>query len=144
MDTIDSIDRDLIALLETDARLPTAVLARRLDLSRSTVQDRLRKLEQRGVIAGYTVRYKDDFARRQITAHVMISVNPKLADRVVHALKQMPGLRSLHAVSGAYDLIAVIRGETTEAIDGMLDDIGRMTGIDKTMSSIVLSTKFER
>lgn len=141
---MDETDRNLLRLLEMDARMPTAALARRLGVSRSTVQDRLRRLEQRGVIGGYTIRLQDDFARRQITAHVLISINPKFADRVVHALKQMPRLRSLHAVSGVYDLIAVIRAETTEDIDGTLDQIGRMEGIEKTMSSIVLSTKFER
>ncbi len=141
---MDDTDRKLIALLEADARQPTAVLARKLDLSRSTVQDRLRRLEEKGIVGGYTVRLRDDFARRLITAHVMISVNPKFGDRVVHALKQMPGLRALHAISGVYDLIAVVRAETTAEIDAMLDQIGAITGIEKTMSSIVLSTKFER
>jgi len=140
---MDEIDQALLRLLEENARLPTAALARRLGLSRSTVQDRLSRLE-RGVIQGYTVRYRDAVAARQITAHVMISVNPKFGDRVTHALKQMVGLRALHAVSGPYDLIAIIRGDTTAAIDAMLDDIGRIQGIERTTSSIVLSTKFER
>lgn len=141
---MDAIDREILNLLEADARTPTAVLARKLGLSRSTVQDRISRLEEKGVLAGYTIRYDASYARRQITAHVMISINPKFADRVVHTLKQMSGLRSLHAVSGASDLIAIIRGDTTEAIDTMLDQIGRMDGIEKTTSSIVLSTKFER
>lgn len=141
---MDAIDRHLLALLEENARMPTAALARALKLSRSTVQDRIRRLEQRGIIGGYTLRVGEPHAQRQITAHVMISVNPKLADRVTRALKAMGGLRSLHAVSGAYDLIAIIRGESTQEIDAMLDAIGRVDGIDKTMSSIVLSTKFER
>jgi len=144
MQKMDDTDRELLRLLEMDARMPTAALARRLGISRSTVQDRIRRLEARGVIGGYTIRMREDVARRQITAHVLISVNPKFADRVVHALKQMSRLRSLHAVSGVYDLIAVIRAETTAEIDETLDQIGRMDGIEKTMSSIVLSTKFER
>lgn len=141
---MDAIDRQLIALLEENARMPTAALARRLKLSRSTIQDRIRRLEERGIIGGYTLRLAEAHARQLITAHVMISVNPKLSERVTRALKAMPGLRALHAVSGAYDLIAIIRGETTHEIDSMLDAIGRVDGIDKTMSSIVLSTKFER
>lgn len=141
---MDDTDRKLIALLEADARQPTAVLARTLRLSRSTVQDRIRRLEDRGIVGGYTIRLKDEFTRHLITAHVMISMNPKFAGRVVHALKQMPGLRALHAISGAYDLIAIVRAETTAEIDAMLDEIGAIAGIDKTMSSIVLSTKFER
>lgn len=141
---MDETDQALLRLLEENARLPTAVLARRLGLSRSTVQDRLNRLERSGVVGGYTVRYRDAHAARQITAHVMISVNPKLADRVTMALKQMAGLRALHAVSGHYDLIAIIRADTTGEIDAMLDEIGRIPGIERTTSSIVLSTKFER
>ncbi|MDA5193180.1 Lrp/AsnC family transcriptional regulator [Govanella unica] len=141
---MDETDRQLLALLEENARMPTAALARRLHLSRSTIQDRIRRLEDRGIIGGYTLRLGEPHARRQITAHVMINVNPKHADRVGRALKAMAGLRSLHAISGAYDLIAIIRAETTDDIDAMLDTIGRLEGIDKTMSSIVLSTKFER
>lgn len=140
---MDEADQALLRLLEENARLPTAVLARRLGLSRSTVQDRLSRLE-RTTIQGYTVRYRDAVAARQITAHVMISVNPKFGDRVVHALKQMGGLKALYAVSGQYDLIALVRGDTTAEIDAMLDDIGRIQGIERTTSSIVLSTKFER
>lgn len=141
---MDEIDKKLIGLLERNARLSTAMLARQLNLSRSTVQDRIRRLEERRILVGYTIKLGDMHARHQITAHVMISVNPKLSERVTHALKAMDGLRSLHAVSGAYDLIAIIRGETTEEIDRMLDAIGKQDGIEKTMSSIVLSTKFER
>lgn len=144
MPKMDDLDRQLIQLLENDARMPAAELARRLHLSRSTVQDRLRRLEERGIIGGYTIRFKDSFVRRHITAHVLISINPKLSDKVVRDLKRMSSLRSLHAVSGVYDLVALLREETTEAMDATLDAIGRIEGIERTMTSIVLSTKFER
>jgi len=144
MPDMDDTDRKLIDLLEMDARLPTAALARRLGLSRSTVQDRMRRLEEKGIIGGYTVRFNNAHAQRQITAHVMISANPKFTDRVVHTLKQISDVRSLHAVSGSYDLIATVRADTTAAIDATLDAIGRIDGIARTRSSIILSTKFER
>jgi DNA-binding Lrp family transcriptional regulator len=79
-----------------------------------------------------------------ITAHVMMAVNPKLADRVVHALRALPEVRELHAVSGVYDLLALIYAETTGGIDDVLDRIGQMPGIDRTTSSIILSTKLTR
>lgn len=141
---MDATDRDLIALLRADARQPTAVLARKLGLARSTVQSRMASLEGRGIIAGYTVRLDEEVTRRRIAAHVMISVNPKLADRVVHTLRAMTEVTSLYAVSGIYDLVAVVRSETTEDIDALLDAIGRIPGIERTTSSILLSKKFER
>ena len=78
MANIDSTDRQLLALLRSDAREPVAALARKLDLARSTVQERIARLERTGVIAGYTIRAGEDFADRQILAHVMISVDPKI------------------------------------------------------------------
>ena len=78
----DTIDQRLLALLRADAREPVAVLARKLDLARSTVQERIDRLEKQGVIAGYTIREGSDHRGRQIAAHVMISVNPKMAPSV--------------------------------------------------------------
>jgi DNA-binding Lrp family transcriptional regulator len=141
---MDDTDRKLIALLQANGREPTSSLARKLGLSRSTVQDRLLRLEEQKVIGGYTLRFNEDYDRRLIRAHVMISINPKFADRVAHTLKQMLAVKALYAVSGQYDLIAILEAESTQDIDRSLDEIGRIAGIEKTMSSIVLSTKLER
>jgi DNA-binding Lrp family transcriptional regulator len=141
---LDDLDRALLTLLETNAREPTASLARKLGVSRTTVQDRIQRLERDGVIAGYTVRPGADRLDTRITAYVMIAANPKLNARVVHALKAMPEVTRLHAVSGAHDLLAMISAENTRRIDEVLDAIGSIPGIERTMSSIVLSTKLER
>lgn len=141
---MDELDKRLTALLESNARESTSHLARQLNLSRSTVQARIKKLERQGVIAGYTIRFNPDYTQKLITAHVMISVNPKSSDQIVRKLKKLSALKSLHTVSGQYDLIAILAASTTQEIDSLLDDIGRIEGIEKTTSSIVLSTKFER
>ena len=137
-------DRRLLNLLSANAREGVSALARKLGLARSTVQERMSRLERQGVIAGYTIRLGRETAERQIAAHVMLSIDPKQSDRIVAELKRMPELRSLSAVSGAYDLIAVIAAETTKRIDELLDAIGKIPGIARTTSSIILSTKFER
>lgn len=144
MANIDSTDRQLLALLRSDAREPVAALARKLDLARSTVQERIARLERTGVIAGYTIRAGEDFADRQILAHVMISVDPKMSAPLTADLKKMPEVRSLSAISGTYDMMAELAAETTAKIDAVLDAIGHLKGVQKTMSSIVLSVKFER
>lgn len=144
MATLDQTDRRLIALLQADAREPVSALARKLDLARSTVQERIAKLERTGVIAGYTIRTGEDFAERQILAHVMIAVDPKMAPSVTADLKKMPEVRALSAISGAYDMMAELAAETTAKVDAVLDAIGHLKGVQKTMSSIVLSVKFER
>jgi len=144
MADLDQTDRKLLALLRADAREPVSSLARKLALARSTVQERIDRLERSGVISGYTIRSSDEFAERQIAAHVMISVDPKLAASLTADLKKMPEVRSLAAISGTFDMMAEVAAETTAKIDAVLDAIGHLKGVQKTMSSIVLSVKFER
>lgn len=141
---MDEMDRKLLALLQTDAREPTSSIARKLGVSRSTVQSRITRLEQRGIIGGYTVRLSDDYARARIRAHVLITVAPKLAPRVDAELKKMPEVTSLYSISGVNDLIAIMAAETTSEMDRVIDRIGAIPGIERTTTSIVLSTKFER
>ena len=137
-------DAKLIALLRANAREPTASLARKLGLARSTVQERIARLERDGTIKGYTVRLSDAAESGKLRAVVMISTDPKRADRVAAELRKMPEVRSLSAVAGTYDLIATVETETPARIDALLDRIGRATGVARTVSSIILSEKFAR
>lgn len=137
-------DARLIALLKADAREPTASLARKLGLARSTVQERIKKLERDGTIAGYTVKLSSKAETRRLRSIVMISADAKQADRVCAELKRMYEVRSLYAVSGAYDMIAEVETETTARMDAILDRIGRAAGVARTVSSIILSEKFAR
>ncbi|WP_282607217.1 Lrp/AsnC family transcriptional regulator [Pelagibius sp. Alg239-R121] len=141
---IDEKDLKLLELLKNNAREPTSSIARKLGVSRSTIQSRIERLERSGIINGYTLRMSDEYERSRIKAHVMISVAPKLSSRVAHSLQAVTELTALYAVSGPYDLIAVLSSETTERIDALLDEIGALPGIRKTTSSIILSTKFSR
>jgi DNA-binding Lrp family transcriptional regulator len=137
-------DQQLLSLLRENARASTAQIARRLGLSRTTVQSRIERLEREGVISGYTVRVSDEYERGQVRAHIMIAVQPKQMTVVVAALRAMPELRSLHSVSGAYDLIAIGAVPDVGNWDVLTDRIGAIEGVERTTSSIVLSTKFER
>ena len=140
---MDDTDQKLINLLINNGRESTTALARKMGLSRSTVQDRVSRLEDRNIIAGYTIRLNENYNRRQITAHVLMMLNPKFSDQILQDLKKIPLIKAVYAVSGIYDMIVLVKAETTEEIDNTLDRIGRMEGIKKTTSSIVLSTKFE-
>ncbi|MBI1210396.1 MAG: AsnC family transcriptional regulator [Alphaproteobacteria bacterium] len=141
---MDQTDQKLLSLLRANAREPLAALARKLGLARSTVQDRLKRLEKERVIAGYSVRLSQEHVQRRIQAHVMISADPKAAAHLVTELKKMPEVYRLAAVSGTYDLMAEVGAESTERIDTILDAIGHLKGVERTMSSIVLSVKFDR
>jgi len=117
-------DEALLSLLRENARASTAEIARRLKLSRTTVQSRIQRLEQMGVIAGYTVRVGDDFSRDRIRALIMVTVLPKQMPAVVQALRGMPELRSLQSVSGPWDLVALAIVPTIGEMDELTDRIG--------------------
>lgn len=137
-------EEQLLSLLRENARLSTAEIARRLGLSRTTVHSRIERLERQGVIEGYTVRVADEHERAQIRAHILIAVMPRRMASVVVALREMPEVRTLHSVSGASDLVALGVTPTVEDMDVLTDRIGAIDGVERTTSSIILSTKFSR
>ncbi len=141
---LTAADEALLSLLREDARAPTAKIARRLQLSRTTVQSRIERLERAGVIDGYTVRVSDEFESERIRALIMITVFPKQMAAVVEALRQMPEVRTLQSVSGGSDLVAMAAVPSIGDMDALTDRIGAVDGVERTDSSLVLSTKFER
>jgi DNA-binding Lrp family transcriptional regulator len=142
--TLSDRDRELIALLQENARQSTAELARRLGVSRSTVQSRLERLERTGLIAGYTVRLSEDVLRGQVTAFVLVEVAPKRSLAVTRQLQRRAAVERLHSVSGNVDLVAEVRADSVAALDAIIDDIGAIDGVARTTSLIVLSTRFVR
>ena len=140
---LDETDRRLIARLQENARIPIAALARDVGLSRSAVQERLERLEKSQTIVGYTVQLGDQ-ARPVLLAEVMIQLEQKQSAGVVGALQKIPHCIRCLAIAGEFDLIAEIAADTSEELDTVLDRIGGLTGIKRTSSSIILSTKFDR
>ena len=137
-------DRELIALLRVNAREPVASLARKLSISRTTVQDRLRRLEQTKVIEGYALKLNEDAAVAGLKAFVTVEVEPRKTQDVTRALVKVPQLISLHTVSGKFDLIAMVGAANADELDGVLDRIGEVPGVTGTESAIILSTKLDR
>ncbi len=137
-------DEKLLAMLRTNARASVSDLARALDLSRSTVQSRMQKLEETGVIKGYSVEYGDTYLSSMVSAHVSIKVKQKLTTKTNIELKHIDAITELYAISGEYDLIAVVQAQNLEKLSHLLDDIGNLDGVERTTSSVILETKFKR
>ena len=104
----------------------------------------MERLEKQGLILGYTVRLAPLLGADAVRAHVMIKVGPKEARAVTAALRAIPQVRVLHSVSGEADLIAVAATASVADMDQVIDRIGALDGVERTTSSIILSTKFER
>jgi DNA-binding Lrp family transcriptional regulator len=141
---MDAIDERLISALRENGRAPTAELARLVGRSRTSVQSRIERLERERVIIGYGVRLAPEHDLGAVRAHVMIKVGPKEARAVIAALQAIPQVRVLHSVSGDVDLIAVAAAASVAEMDAVIDHIGVLDGVERTTSSIILSTKFER
>jgi DNA-binding Lrp family transcriptional regulator len=141
---LDKTDIALLALLRDDARAPTAELARKLKLSRTTVQSRMERLQRQRVIAGYTVVVPDELEAELVRAHVLITLAPKRSGAIEVALRKIPEVRVLHSVSGPFDLIAVVAAASIGQLDALIDRIGLLDGVERTTSAIVLSTRIQR
>ena len=143
-DALDTLDQQLIALLKVNARLPVAQLARALGCARSTVQLRLKALEARGVLTGYTVSLARAEAGRRIHAIVLIAIDSKHENEVVKALARRHEIDRIYSVSGRYDLCAMISTESTQELDAVIDRMRAVKGVNETFSTLLLSTKLER
>jgi DNA-binding Lrp family transcriptional regulator len=141
---VDAIDERLISALRENGRASTAQLARLVGRSRTSVQSRIERLEREGVIVGYQVRLAPEHGLGAVRAHVMIKVGPKETRSVAAALRAIPQVRILHSVSGDVDMIAVAATASVAEMDEVIDRIGALDGVERTTSSIILSTKFER
>jgi DNA-binding Lrp family transcriptional regulator len=141
---ISKQDQRLLLYLRQNARCSVSDLARALDLSRSTVQNRIAKLEASGVIRGYSVELGGEYTATQVEAHVSIKVFQKLTARTNAALEQISQVSQLYSVSGEYDLIAIVQAQSLEELSAVLDEIGNLEGVERTNSAVVLETRFRR
>ncbi len=144
LDTLDAIDRRLLALLQANARNTAANLARQLGVARTTIIARIARLEKSGVITGYGVRLGSDSSAGDLRAYVGISVRPKSGPAVLRWLDRIPEIEELCAVSGEFDYVATLRCESTARLDRVLDEMGAIEGVRQTTTSIVLTCRIDR
>ena len=141
---MDRIDEAIIGVLRLNAREPVTAIARALKTSRSTVQDRLRRLEESGIIKGYSVRLDESFDAKLIRAYVSVSVEPQKTAIIISELKSINAVNAVHTVSGKFDLHLEIATADTAQMDKTLDRVSDISGVLRTETSIVLSTKIKR
>ena len=137
---MDATDRQLIALLRKDARTSIAVLAKKLGVSRGTVSNRIAKLEDSGVIVGYTVRLRPDAQPNEIKAWMGIAVEGNETRAVIASLLGEPGVATLHDTNGRWDLLAELRAANLAELSQVLERIRLVRGISSTETSIHLQT----
>jgi DNA-binding Lrp family transcriptional regulator len=137
---MDATDNQLIALLRKDARTSIAVLAKKLGVSRGTVSNRITKLEDGGLVVGYTVRLRPDAQPNEIKAWMGIAVEGNETRAVIGSLLGEPGVATLHDTNGRWDLLAELRAASLAELSQVLERIRLVRGISSTETSIHLDT----
>jgi len=137
---MDVTDQQLISFLRRDARTNVAALAKKLGVSRGTVSNRITKLEDSGVIVGYTVRLRPDAQPTEISAWMSIAVSGNETRAVIASLLGEPGVAALHDTNGRWDLLAELRAANLAELSHVLERVRLIRSISSTETSIHLET----
>jgi Lrp/AsnC family leucine-responsive transcriptional regulator len=139
--SIDEIDAKILELLQGEGRMKRSDVADEVDLSISAVSERMRKLEERGVITGYKAIVDPKRLHLDITAFIRVSVDgseqyPAFVDRVA----DMEQVLEVHSITGAGSHVMKVRTKNTTTLERFLSEIQAIPGVTQTTTSIVLST----
>lgn len=138
--SIDELDRRLIQLLRANGRESVVNLAKRLDVTRATVNNRIDKLVDSGVIVGFSVRVRDVTNANAVRAIMLISVIGRNTDDVIRELRGVAEIAALHTTNGEWDLVAEMVCDSLGTFDQVLGVIRGIRGIHNSETSILLSS----
>lgn len=141
---LDATDRELLALLQANARESVTTLGKKLGVARTTVIARMARLQSSGVITGYSVRLNQATLEKSLQAYVGLSVDSRAGREVLKRLAKMPEIKLVCSVSGEFDYVAWIRADSPQGLDRLLDEIGEIEGVSKTTTSVVLAERINR
>ena len=137
---MDEIDRRLLALLRANAREPAAGLAKKLKVSRGTVQNRIARLQADRTIRGFTIRTAPENESGRVRAVMCIAIEGEKSAKVIRALSGFPEVEHIHTTNGRWDLVAEIATDTLAGFSRALDEIRLIEGIAATETSILLAS----
>ncbi|WP_406816864.1 Lrp/AsnC family transcriptional regulator [Mycobacterium sp. M23085] len=139
-ETLDEVDRILVRELVADGRATLAELAASARLSVSAVQSRVRRLEARGVISGYSARVDPEAVGHLLSAFVAITpLDPSQPDDAPARLEHIEEIESCHSVAGEESYVLLVRVQSARALEDLLQRI-RTTANVSTRSTIILNT----
>lgn len=140
---LEDIDREIVRLLSVDGRMSYTELAKQTTLSVSAVHQRVRRLEQRGVIQGYTATVDPVAAGLPLTAFVSIKpIDPAAPDDVADRLARLSAIEACHSVAGDESYILKVRVASPAELEALLQEIRAAANVS-TRTTVVLSTAFE-
>ena len=139
---IDAVDAKILTILQENARTSNAEIARQVDLAPSAVFERVRKLEERGVIEGYTARVNPRAVGLPLLAFIFVRDEERPGvERTGQLISEIPEVLEVHHVAGEDCLLVKVRTTDTDALGKLLRErLGRIPTITTTRTTIVLDT----
>lgn len=142
MNPLDTKDRQLLDLLYSNARLPLKTIAARVGLARSSVRERVARLESSGVIRGY--RAEVDWPDGGVQAYFSLRLKQTPATALVRRLRERSELRSCCSIGGDIDLILGAKTESLGALNELRDWLAQQAEVASVTTSVVLHEEFQR
>jgi Lrp/AsnC family transcriptional regulator, leucine-responsive regulatory protein len=141
---LDDVDRALLAALQEDARLSYNELARRVHVSPPTVAQRVRRLENAGVITGYRAVVDPASVGLGVTALVGVIESDSVDDTgLEEAMARLPSVEDCWRVAGSEGYVLKVRVSDIAALEDTISALNRIRGVARTRTTVVLSTKWE-
>jgi DNA-binding Lrp family transcriptional regulator len=141
---MDQLDRKIIAALQHNARESTSKIAAKLGVARTTVHERIGRMEDRGVIAGYSVVLKEHPETHKVQIVVLAEVQQKETARIIKRLETYPEVKQCLSINGEFDLIICAEAPRIEDLDILVDDLAAIPGIVRTNTSVIFGRRIDR
>jgi DNA-binding Lrp family transcriptional regulator len=134
--TLDQIDEKVLSILREDSRKSFVEIAKLVNLSEAAIRRRVSNMIKSGVISKFTIETN---VGPQANAISLLSINPSFpTSEISSRLKKTKGIQSIFEITGEYDIAVVVGGSNIAEINGTIDEIRKLSGIDDTNTVVVL------
>lgn len=141
---VDEIDRKILNLLKSDSRTPLAAIGKKVGLSAPAVFARVKKLESNGVIRRFSIEMNPEALDASTTAFIRIVLKGVATVDAIATLEKYKEIEEAHHVAGEDCLVLKVRTQGALQLNNLLEAIKRHKGIERTVTSVVLKSEFER
>lgn len=141
---MDQLDRRIIVALQHNARETTSKIAAKLGVARTTVHERIRRMEENGVIAGYSVILNSSEDAPRVQVVVLLEVQQKETTRIIKRLGAYPEVKLCLSINGEFDLLLSAEAPRIEDLDILVDDLAKIPGVLRTNTSVVFGRRIDR
>ncbi len=143
-DSLDNMDNAIIQALQEDARQSTTSLAQRVGAPRATVHERLKRLQRKEIIKGYSVRLNYQALDYPLTGFILVTFTPSLElsqKEAGRAMARIPGVAEVYTITGEYDFLIKVRGKSMDDIGNLIvEKLRLLKGVGDTVTSVAFWT----